>query len=115
MTGVPAGGVHPGVGEQVGHHLAQPPLVALHDDRTVGDDERHRAVGVDGTGVLGRVGRHRHEVDGEALERSTLVEAGQHEQVVDQLGHAPDSAWMRRSASARAAGSSRAPACMRSV
>ena len=67
--------VDTGVGEQVGDDLAQPSLVALHDDRAVGHDERHRPVGVDGAGVLGGVGCHRHQVDGEALERE-LEELG---------------------------------------
>ena len=46
-----------------------------------------RRLGVDGAGVLGRVGSEHREVDVADLHRPPAVEPGQHEKVLDQAAH----------------------------
>ena len=81
------GRVGPGVRQQVGQHLAQPPAVADHGDG-LGGVEVDRVVRRGGPGVGHGVDGQRPEVDGGLVQRAPLVEAGQEQQVVHQDAHA---------------------------
>ncbi len=74
------------VGEEVGQHLAQSPLVPEDEDRS-GSVERDRPVGVDRACVGHRVLGEDGDVDRLALERLALVESGEQEEVLDERAH----------------------------
>ena len=78
--------MHERVADEVRHDLVETGVVALHDDAASG----HHIDGPfrrDRLGVLRRVLHERHEVDRCPLERSSLVEARQVEQVVHERPH----------------------------
>ena len=79
--------VRAGVLEQVGDHLAQPVLVSGHDDRP-GGRERHDPVRRDGAHVVDGRARQAGEVDLLPFQRTTLIEAGQQQEILDQHAHA---------------------------
>ena len=79
--------VHERVADQVGHHLAQPALVALDRD-PFGHRRRHRSGRIDGPRVADRVDGEHAEIDGARFERAALVESGQEQEVVDERAHA---------------------------
>ena len=78
--------VRPHVREQVVQDLPQPLAVALHLDR-LRRVELDLAAGVERAGRLDRVTCDLLDLDGLALERASLVEPGEQEQVVDEQSH----------------------------
>ena len=77
----------PGIGQEVAGHLAEPGLVARYHER-VGMVEGDGPVGGDGGQVGQGVAGHGHKVDRRPLQRATLVEPGQQQQVLDEEAHA---------------------------
>jgi hypothetical protein len=82
-----AGRVDQRVPDEVGHDLAQAGLVA-GDDHRVGGLQVERPLRGHRLGIEHRVGGHRPEVDGHALEGPALVQAGQVQQLIDERPHA---------------------------
>ncbi len=76
-----------GVGDQVVGHLAQAEVVAADDDRR-GRVKLEPAIGLCRTGRFDRGGCHVTQIDGLLLERQALIEAGEQQQLVDELTHA---------------------------
>jgi len=79
--------VHPRVAEQVGEHLVQALVVALHQYRALGQLELPPVIGPGGPRVAGRVDRQPGQVDGPGLQRAARVKPGQQQQVLDQRAH----------------------------
>ena len=75
------------VGEQVVEHLPQPARVAVDRDHVV-DPQCHLRSG--STACAGVDRRHRDlaQVDAVDVERTALVELGEQQQILDELGHA---------------------------
>jgi len=66
----------------------QPGLVAKHEERGAGaDGQVDRPAWRDDASILDRVRREREQVDGALLDRALLVEAGQHQHVLDKPAH----------------------------
>ena len=87
-------GVGEGVVDQVGQHLAQPLVVAEHDQgapaRVAVAGAQHQldlAVGGDRPGVVDGLGGQGEQVHRLPVERALLVEPGQQQEVLDQQPH----------------------------
>src|SRR5829696_2201901 len=89
-------GVGEGVVDQVGQHLAQPLVVAEHDQGAAlaavavvagAEDELDLAVGGDRPGVVDGLGGQGEQVHRVVAQRALLVEAGQQQEVLDQQPH----------------------------
>ena len=86
-------GVAQRIGHQVGNHLAQPGVVSERRgrDRAGAFGQAHQrdlALGSAHLGVFHCVQPHDQQVHGLLLQRALLIKAGQHQQVVNQAGHA---------------------------
>lgn len=82
------GGVHPGVGEQVGEHLMQASIVAIDHHWFVGHVEGPFVLGTSGVGIAHGIDEQAGEVEWRACEVAPLVEAGEEKQVFDEGSHA---------------------------
>ncbi len=85
--GRPRGGVGPDVAEQVVDDLTEAGGVSHHLDGP-GGLEGHRPLGADGGCCLHRFGTQGHQVYRLLLHGSALIEAGQQQEVGDQVLHA---------------------------
>ena len=87
-TGLPAGVWTSALPDEVGHSLAKTEVVTCHAHRysDLGDD---RTAWVSRASVAHRVIDHRGQVDRRTVERTSLVETCEQEQVVDEHAHAP--------------------------
>ena len=76
------------IAHQVADYLAEPGLVADHQEGDVAPDgEPDVAVRRDDPGVLHGVGSDRQHVNRAPLERALLVDPGEQQQVLDEHAH----------------------------
>ena len=78
--------VHERIAHQIRDDLPQPAVVAQHGRRRF-DRRSDRSGGIDGAGVADGVLGEDFEAHGRALERASLVETGEQQQVVDERAH----------------------------